>query len=112
MTSLSPEDAAREQTVLAWRRTLLRWVVIAVVAARILSEEFGEVVIAVAFVTIVGAALLNLAASREYSSVRMGTGLPSPRVPDALRTPEVRLGILAVATLVLCLAALAWVVAR
>jgi hypothetical protein len=112
MTQLAPEDAAREQTVLAWRRTALRWVIVAVVAARFFSEEIGAPLIIFALVVIVGAAWLNLVVSREYSHMRSGAGFPAPDMPDALRTPQVRLGILAGATLVLCLGALAWVVTR
>lgn len=112
MTTLDPEDAAREQTVLAWRRTALRWVLVAVVAARFFSEEVGAPLVIFALVTIVAAAALNFVVSREYSKVRTGSRIPSPGMPDALRTPAVRLGILAVATAALCLAALLWVVSR
>src|SRR6187402_924617 len=58
MTQLASEDAAREQTVLSWRRTALRWVVVAVVAARFFSEEIGAPLIIFALVVIVGAAWL------------------------------------------------------
>lgn len=104
-----PLDSARELTVLAWRRTILRWVLVAVVSARIFSDELGPAVIIVALATIAGGVLLNFAASRAFSGVRTGSGLPSPGVPQLLRSPTVRLGLAAGGTLVLGLAALVWV---
>jgi hypothetical protein len=102
-------DQARELTVLAWRRTILRGVIIAVVAARVFSHEFGAVVIVIALATVGVGIWLNFAASREFSDVRSGSGLPSPWIPDALRRPTARLGITAGGCLILGLASLWWV---
>jgi len=99
MSQLTPEAAARHLTVLAWRRTALRWVVIAVVAARIFTDAIGPVVIVVAFVAIALAVALNIAVERES-------------LPDVLRTAAVRLGIVAVGTLALGIACLFWVLAQ
>ena len=109
MKALSPLDAAREMTVLAWRRTLLRGVLVVVVATRIFTDELGPIVIVVALVTIAVAAVLNLALSREYSQVRTGSGLPAPRVPGVLRRPTLRLGLPVVVTVLLGCVALWWV---
>ena len=105
-------DSARELTVLAWRRTLLRGVVIAVIAVRVFTDEVGPVLIGVTIAVIAGAALLNLAASRAYSDIRSGSGLPAPDLPSVLRRPTLRMGIATVATLVLGCVALVWVLAR
>ena len=110
MTDISAQlDSARELTLLAWRRTILRWVVVAVAAARIFSDELGAAVVVVALVTMVAAALLNLAATREFSQVKTGSGLPAPSLPGTLRRPTPRLAITASGTLVLGLVALWWV---
>ena len=42
MTRISADASARELTVLAWHRTALRWVVVAVVAARIFTNAIGQ----------------------------------------------------------------------
>jgi hypothetical protein len=110
VSELSSIDAAREQAVLAWRRTALRWVVVAVVAARFFTEEIGWPLVAFTLVVILAAVALNFVVSREYSAVSTGSGVPSPGMPDALRKPAVRLGILAVATGALCVVALAWAI--
>ena len=102
-------DTARELTILAWRRTILRLVLVAVVAARLFTEQFGALVIAVALVTIVSAAVLNLAATREFSQVSSGSGLPAPTLPGTLRRPTPRLAITAAGTLLLGLVSLWWV---
>jgi small-conductance mechanosensitive channel len=99
MSPLTAEASAREMTALAWRRTTLRWVVVAVVAARIFSDAIGRAVVIVAFVTIAAAALLSLAAARESR-------------PDDRGTPPVRLGLVAAGTLVLALVALVWVLSQ
>lgn len=99
MSQLTAEVSARELTALAWRRTTLRWVVVAVVAARIFTDTIGPVVVIVAFVTIAAAALLSLAAARES-------------LPDDRGTPPVRLAIVAAGTLVLGLVALVWVLSQ
>ena len=99
MTRISADASARELTVLAWHRTALRWVVVAVVAARIFTNAIGPAVIIVAFVTIAMAVALGRAAAREDS-------------PDAVRTPALRLGVVVVGTLVLGLVALLWVVSQ
>lgn len=112
MSAASEIDQARELTVLAWRRTLLRGVVIAVVAARVFTDEVGLVLIVVAAVVIAGAAVLNLAASRAYSDISTGSGVPAPKVPSQLRRPTLRMGIATAAPLVLGCVALWWVLAR
>jgi hypothetical protein len=108
VTEPVPLDTANELTVLAWRRTLMRWALVAIVGARIFTETFGVVVVIVAFVTIAGALVLNFAASRQYSTIRTGSGLPTPWMPSALTRPLFRIGVTTVATLVVGLAALAW----
>ena len=102
-------DPSREMTVLAWRRTILRGVIIAVIGARLFSAQFGAVVVVIALVVVGVGLLLNFAASREFSDVSSGSGLPSPWIPDALRRPTARLGITACGCLVLGLASLWWV---
>lgn len=99
MSQLSAELSAREMTTLAWRRTTLRWVVVAVVAARIFSDTVGRVVVVVAFVTIAAAALLSLAAARA-------------NLPDGRGTPPARLAIVVAGTLLLGLVALVWVLSQ
>ena len=99
MSQLSAEVSARELTVLAWRRTALRWVAVAVVAARIFTDTIGPAVVVVAFVTIAVAVALSLAAARENP-------------PDALLKPALRLGVVVVGTLALGVSALVWVLAQ
>lgn len=99
MTPLSPQAAAHELTVMAWRRTVLRWVVVAVVAARIFTDTIGAAVVVVAFAAVGTAIAFGVAASRNS-------------LPDALRKPAVRLGILVSATLLLGAVALVWVLSR
>ncbi len=99
MNQLTPLAAAREQTLLAWRRTSMRWVVVAVIAARIFTDTIGAAVIAVAFVTIAVAAAVNFAAARDS-------------LPDAVRGPALRLGTAVVGTVALGVASLVWVLAQ
>lgn len=99
MTQMSPETSARELTILAWHRTALRWVAVAVVAARIFTDTVGPAVVVVAFVTIAAGVALSLAAAREDP-------------PDALRKPALRLGVVVVGTLGLGVAALVWVLVQ
>lgn len=105
-------DSARELTVLAWRRTLLRAVLIMVIAARLFTDEVGPVLLGVTGVVIGGAALLNLSASRHYSTIRTGSGLPAPDVPSVLRRPTLRMAITTAGTLVFGCVALLWVATR
>ena len=110
MSKLSATAAARELTVLAWRRTLLRWAVVVVVAARVFTAEFGVVVVASALVVLAVAGLINLAVSREFSNIATDSDVAAPRLPQPLRRPSVRLAALFTGTLVVCVLALAWVV--
>ena len=99
MSQLTPEVSARELTTLAWRRTTLRWVVVAVVAARIFTDTVGRVVVVVALATIAAAVLLSLSAARAS-------------LPDDRGTPPVRLGVVALGTLALAILALVWVLSQ
>ena len=96
MSELTAEASARELTMLAWRRTALRWVVVAVVAARIVTGAVGPVVVIVALAAIAAAVVLILAATRV-------------NLPDARGTSPVRLGIVAFGTLALAALSLVWV---
>ena len=78
---MSPETSARELTVLAWRRTSLRWVVVAVVGTRVFFEALGWVSVAVTLVVIAVAAALSVHTAREFA----GNG------PDAAKSPVLRL---------------------
>jgi len=109
LSFLDASDQARELTVLAWRRTLLRWAVIAIVGARVFADQFGTPVVAVALAVVAVAVGLNFVASREFSKVRSGSGVPAPRLPDAVRKVRVRLAVLAVGTAAVALLALVWV---
>lgn len=102
-------DPSREMTVLAWRRTILRGVVIAVVAARLFSAQFGAVVVVIALVVVAAGVWLIFAASRQFSDVRSDSGRPSASVAHALHHPTVRLAVTVSGALVLALASLWWV---
>ena len=96
MSGITPEASARELTVLAWRRTTLHWVVVAVVAARLFSQSLGAAIVAVAFATIVVAAALSAVASRR-------------QLPDARGTSAVRLGLVFVGAVGVGVVSIAWV---
>ena len=112
MTETSSEtDAARELTMLAWRRTALRWVVVAVVAARVLSDDLGIGVVVVALLAIAAAWLVSLAARREFSHMAPSSDSATPTLPGTVRRPTPRLAIATVGTLLVGLVSLWWVVA-
>jgi hypothetical protein len=97
---VTPETSARELTVLAWRRTALRWVVVAVVGARLFYDALGGVVVAAALFAILVAAGLSIHVTREFGG------------PDAPHSPVPRLAVLVVGTALVGLVALWWVLAR
>jgi hypothetical protein len=77
----------------------MRWVVVAVIAARIFTDTIGAAVLVVAFVTIAVAAAVNFAAARD-------------NLPDAVHGPVLRLGSTVVGTVALGVASLVWVLAQ
>jgi len=89
-------------TVLAWRRTALRWVVVAVVGARLFVEALGWLPIAIALLTVVAAAALSLHTARELSGNR----------PDAAHSPVPRLAVACGLAALLGLVALWWLIVR
>ena len=94
--------AARNLTTLAWRRTMLRWAVIAVFAARVFSDTLGAAVVVVALVTIAVAAGVSLQLSRQFAE----------NAPDAAYSPVPRLAIIGLGTVLVGVAALAWLALR
>ena len=99
---MNPEASARELTVLAWRRTALRWAVVAVVGARLFSEVLGWVAVAVALLVLAVAAALSIHTAREFG----GNG------PDAVNSPVPRLATACGLAALLGLVALWWLWAR
>jgi len=99
---VTPELSASELTVLAWRRTALRWVVVAVVAARLFFDVLGLAVVAAALVVIGLAAWVSIRVSRDFARAR----------PDAASSPVPRLAGAVLGTLVVGVVALWWVLAR
>jgi len=99
---VTPEASARELTVLAWRRTALRWVLVAVVAARVFFDELGLAAVAAALGVIVLAAWVSFRVTREFSASR----------PDAPSSPIPRLAGAVVGALVVGVVALWWVLVR
>lgn len=99
---MTPEASARQLTVLAWRRTGLRWVVVAVVGARLFAEALGWIPIALAIVTILVVAGLSIHTAREFAGER----------PDALHNPVPRLALAACLAGLLGLVALWWLWVR
>ena len=96
MSELTAEVSARELTMLAWRRTALRWVVVAVVAARIFTDTVGR-----------GRGDRRARDDRGGRALSLAAARAS--LPDARGTSPVRLGIVAVGTLALGVVALVWV---
>ncbi|MGC4175705.1 hypothetical protein [Demequina sp.] len=99
---MTPETSARELTVLAWRRTSLRWVVVAVVGARLFAEALGWIPVALAAVTILVSGALSIHISRELGGKR----------PDADHSPVLRLAAACGLAGLLGLVALWWLWVR
>lgn len=99
---MTPEVSARELTVLAWRRTALRWAVVAVVAARLFFDVLGVAVVIAALVVIALAAWVSIRVSRDFGQA----------LPDAASSPVPRLAGAVVGTCVVGLSALWWVLVR
>jgi hypothetical protein len=99
---VTPDASARELTVLAWRRTSLRWVVVAVVGARVFSEALGWIPVALAAATILVAAALSIHISRELGG----------KQPDADHSPVPRLAVAVVLAGLVGVVALWWLWVR
>ncbi|WP_084076673.1 hypothetical protein [Demequina sp. NBRC 110057] len=101
-----PVDAAT-LTVLAWRRTALRVAVGAVVAARLLTSEFGGAVVVAGLVGVAIALTVHASASAAY--LRIVKRASRGESPGGIARPGIRIGALAGFTLAVGLAGLAWV---
>ena|GEM_PF-1393051 len=114
--SLPADDAsessvrvASQLTLLSWRRTALRWVVVAGLGARLLGEFFGTAAVVAGGLAVLLGFALHLSASATYRAAVASDGTLTTDGYDHLARARLRVAALAAATGVLGASTLAWV---
>lgn len=100
--------AAAQLTLLSWRRTALRWIVMAVLGARLFSELFGTAAVVVGCVAVVLGLAVHLSASATYRSAIAPDGSVTADGMARLSRATPRLLTLAIASVALGGVTLAW----